>query len=195
MLEHVRMKAGELEHRKKRRAINEPEHAHFLTFSCWKRWPLLSKDRSREWVIEAMAQLRESQNVAIWAYVIMPEHVHLLVLPRQRNYEMRRILAALKAPVSRAARRFLQQMNNQHWLRRLTTTHGKRETFRFWQPGGGYDGNVWNERTIQQVIDYIHANPVRRGLVTRPTDWKWSSAQAHAGDVDVPLQLDPVDLS
>jgi putative transposase len=181
--------------RKKRRSINEPGHAHFLTFSCWKRWPLLSKDRSREWVIEAMAQLRESQNVAVWAYVIMPEHVHLLILPRTRNYEMRRILAALKAPVSRAAKLFLQQTNNQFWLRQLTTKQGNRETFRFWQPGGGYDGNVWNERTIQQVIDYTHANPVRRGLVDRPTDWKWSSARAHVGDFDVPLQIDRVDLS
>jgi len=54
---------------------------------------------------------------------------------------------------------------------------------------------VWAEKTIEQVIDYIHANPVRRGLVERPTDWLWSSAQAHAGDDDVPLKIDPVDLS
>jgi putative transposase len=189
------MTADELEYRKKRRAINELGHAHFLTFSCWKRWPLLSKNRSREWVIEAIAQLRETQHVAIWAYVIMPEHVHLLILPRERDYEMSRILAALKAPVSRAAKLFLQQTNSEFWLGRLTTKHGNRETFRFWQPRGGFDGNLWKERTIQQVIDTIHANPVRRGLVDRPTDWEWSSARAHAGGGDVPLQIDPVDLS
>lgn len=189
------MKADELEHRKKRRAINEPGHAHFLTFSCWKRWPLLSKDRSRQWMIDAIRQMRRSQIVDVWAYVIMPEHVHLLILPQERDYEMRRILAALKAPVSRAAKLFLQQTNSEFWLRRLTAKHGNRETFRFWQPGGGYDVNVWKERTIQQVIDYIHANPVRRGLVDRPTDWKWSSAGAHAGVGDVSLEIDPVDLS
>ena len=185
----------ETKHRKKRRAINEPGHAHFLTDSCWKRWPLLSKDRSREWVVDAIDQMRQSQNVAVWAYVIMPEHVHLLVLPRDRNHEMRRILAALKAPVSRAAKAFLQQAGNEEWLQRLTARHGKRETFRFWQPGGGVDGNRWNTKTIEHVIDYVHANPVRRRLVECSTDWRWSSAQAHAGIRNVPLAIDRVDLS
>lgn len=184
-----------MEHRKKRRAINEPGHAHFLTFSCWKRWPLLSKNRSRQWMINAIEKMRQSQNVAVWAYVIMPEHVHLLILPRNPNYEMRRILAALKAPVSRAAKEFLQQSDNDEWLAKLTGNHGKRQTFRFWQPGGGYDSNIWSSLTIEQVIDYIHANPVRRGLAERPTDWVWSSAQAHADDKDVPLRTDYVDLS
>ncbi len=130
-----------------------------------------------------------------WAYVIMPEHVHLLIPPRDRNDEMRRILAALKAPASRAAKVFLQQEGDEEWFQRLTAKHGKRETFQFWQPGGGFDGNLWNEKTIEQVIDYIHANPVRRGLVERPTDWRWSSARAYAGDNEVPLRIDPVDLS
>ncbi|WP_417851928.1 REP-associated tyrosine transposase [Thalassoglobus sp.] len=182
------------EHHKKRRAINEAGHAHFITFSCWKRQPLLSKDRSREWVITAMEKMREAQNVAIWAYVIMPEHIHLLILPREENYEMRRILAALKAPVSRAAKQFLMERNEQQWLQRLTTKHGHRETFRFWQPGGGFDSNLWSEKPIENVIDYIHANPVRRGLVIRPSDWAWSSARAHLGDEGVPLKIDQVDL-
>jgi putative transposase len=189
------MTSTNTKHRKQRRAINEPGHAHFLTYSCCKRWPLLSKDRSRGWVIDAIARMRRSHNVAIWAYVIMPEHVHLLILPRDRHYQMRRILAALKAPVSRVAKEFLQQVGDTVWLRRLTARHGTRETFRFWQPGGGYDGNIWRTKTIEQVIDYIHANPVRRGLAERPTDWYWSSARAHAGFQDVPLAIDPVELS
>lgn len=189
------MRSTKTKHRKKRRAVNEPGHAHFLTYSCWKRWPLLSKNRSRQCVIDAIEQMRQSLNVAVSAYVVMPEHVHLLILPRDGDYEMRRILAALKSPVSRAAQEFLQQAADELWLRRLTTKHGKRETFQFWQPGGGYDENLWSLTTIEQVIDYIHANPVRRGLVERPLDWYWSSGQAHAGNVDIPLAIDPVDLS
>ncbi len=182
------------EHRKKRRAVNEAGHAHFLTYSCWKRQPLLAKDRSRGWVIEAMESMRKTQNVAIWAYVIMPEHVHLLVMPREKTYEMRRILAALKSPVSRAAKQFLLERGEQLWLERLTTKHGRRETFRFWQPGGGFDCNLWSENPIENVIDYIHANPVRRGLVSRPTEWIWSSARASLGEKDVPLKIDQVDF-
>jgi putative transposase len=48
--------------------------------------------------------------------------------------------------------------------------------FRFWQEGPGYDRNLKRAATIQAAIDYIHLNPVRRGLATRAIDWKWSSA-------------------
>ena len=157
--------------------------------------PLLSKDRSCEWVIDSLDQMRRNLNIAIWAYVIMPEHVHLLLYPQSQNYEMRRILAAMKAPVSKKAKEYLTENQEKDWLKRLTAKHGTRETFRFWQPGGGYDGNLWNSQTILEVIDYIHANPVRRGLVERPTDWKWSSAAAHAGTGPGPLKIDPVTIN
>ena len=183
------------EYRKKRRAIDEPGQAHFLTFSCWKRLPLLSKDRSRQWLIEAIDQVRREQDLAIWAYVIMPEHMHLLVMPRRHDYEMRRILAAIKAPVSRAAKSFLVGSGDTEWIERLSAHHGAREVFRFWQPGGGYDQNLWNERPLLEVISYIHANPVRRGLVERPTDWYWSSARAHAGIEIGPIQIDQILMS
>lgn len=181
-------------HRKTRRAINEPGHAHFVTFSCFRRWPLLNRDRSRQWMIDAFADTRRKQNLLIWAYVIMPEHVHALLLPQSDDYEMRRVLASLKVSVSKRARDFLRETRNAVWLRKLTVTHGHRTVFRFWQAGGGYDENLWNERPIREVIDYIHANPVRRGLVERPTDWYWSSARYHAGLDTGPLQVDRVDL-
>lgn len=125
----------------------------------------------------------------------MPEHVHLLILPRQPVYEMRRILAAIKSPVSRHAKKFLIEAGEVDWLQRLTARHGDRETFRFWQPGGGFDSNLWSATTIIAAMEYIHVNPVRRGLVQRPIDWTWSSAAAHAGRSPVPLSIDPVDLN
>ncbi len=176
--------------RKTRRAWDEPGHAHFLTYSCFRRWPLLSRDRSRRWVIEAMAAVRETLNVSLWAYVIMPEHVHILLLPNRADYKMRHILVALKKPVSIAARQHLKQTGNTHWLRRLSVTYPSRSVFRFWQPGGGYDHNVFREKTVPTIIDYIHANPVRRGLVDHPTDWPWSSARFWEGGQDVPIRMD-----
>lgn len=183
---------GSQEFRKKRRAINEVGHAHFLTFSCWQRRPLLNRDRSRMWMVDSLNRVRQNLNVSIWAYVIMPEHVHLLLFPREPGIGISRILAALKAPVSRAAKNYLQETGQQEWLNRLTTKKGSGETFRFWQPGGGYDHNLWNSRPIEEVINYIHANPVRRGLVERPTDWDWSSARCHAGESETLLTTDQV---
>jgi putative transposase len=178
--------------RKRKRTFNEPRHAHFLTFSCYRRLPLLSKDRSRQWFIDALNNARSKLEFDIWAYVVMPEHAHLLVWPREVEYRMERILGAIKRPVSVNARAFLEDTDDQQWLNRLTVTEGDKTVFRFWQAGGGHDENLWNERPIESVIDYIHANPVRRGLVERPTDWYWSSARWHAGICDGPLTIDQV---
>jgi putative transposase len=62
------------------------------------------------------------------------------------------------------------------WLERLTVRRGQRVERRFWQPGGGYDRNVFEPHTLLAMIEYIRANPVTRGLVKRAEDWKWSSA-------------------
>src|SRR5262249_48785979 len=61
---------------------------------------------------------------------------------------------------------------------------------RFWQPGGGYDRNITSAAALRAVIDYIHANPVRRGLVARAEDWEWSSARWYAGLRPVKLEMD-----
>lgn len=63
-------------------------------------------------------------------------------------------------------------------LDRLTDARGRRH---FWQRGGGFDRNLVSEAHVRQKVDCIHANPVRRGLVTSPTDWGWSSARFYAG--------------
>src|SRR4051812_7218363 len=79
-------------YRKTKHTYNEPGHAHFLTCSCYQRLPLLSRDRSRLWVIESLEHLREKFDVHLWAYVIMPEHLHILLHPRRLEYRMEHLL-------------------------------------------------------------------------------------------------------
>jgi putative transposase len=64
--------------------------------------------------------------------------------------------------------------------------------YRFWQRGGGYDRNVTEGETVRQMIEYIHQNPVRRGLVDNAADWVWSSARFYAGEKDVLIAMDPL---
>jgi len=59
-----------------------------------------------------------------------------------------------------------------------------------WQPGGGYDRNLWKVRTVFKEFEYMHANPVRRGLCLTPEEWKYSSAAYWAGLGNAPLELD-----
>src|SRR4051794_27883369 len=123
-----RLVMGDL-HRKLKKTFNEFGHAHYLTYSCYQRLPLLSKDVTRQWVIDAMAQVRFALHVQLWAYVIMPEHVHLLLYPNRFPYDMSHILAALKRPVAADAKAHLIAHNELDWLGRLTVKRGKRETF------------------------------------------------------------------
>ena len=102
--------------RKTRPSRDEPGHAHFLTYSCYRRLPLLSRDRVRRWVVDALLRTREELDVGLWAYVIMPEHVHVLLHPRAAHYEMRRILPFLKQPVAKAARHWLEEQHQRAWL-------------------------------------------------------------------------------
>ena len=73
------------------------------TFLCYQRLALLSKDRTRRWFVEAIEEARRKYAFDLWAWVVMPEHIHLLVWPRLAVYEMDAILADLKRPVGRRA--------------------------------------------------------------------------------------------
>jgi len=178
-------------HRKTRRAYDMPGHVHFLTCSCVNRWPLLSSDRSRSWCIDAIERARSRVGFELYAWVIMPEHLHLLVRPND-GVLMRSILTGIKQSVSRTAANWLRQ-HDPAWLERLTTRRrdGRAEV-RFWLPGGGYDRNIVELDTLRNTIDYIHANPVRRGLVHTPAEWEWSSARFYAGDHGEALTMDPL---
>ena len=180
-------------HRKRCKRLNVPGDAHYLTFSCFGRLPLLARDRSRQWLTDAIDQARLSHPFDLWAYVIMPEHVHVVLLPREGT-QISRLLSAIKLPVSRRAVAWLQA-NQPEFLTPIEDVqpNGNRH-LRFWQRGGGYDRNLRSVADIHEKIRYVHENPVRRGLVETPTDWPWSSARAWSFGEDAPLAIDRVSL-
>jgi putative transposase len=178
--------------KKTRRVFNEPGHAHYLTFSCQHGLPLLSKDRTCQWTVDAIDAARKRHEFDLYAYVIMPEHVHLLVRPRRSVYRVEEFLKAIKRPVSWNAKQFLLESGSHEWFGRLTVTKGKRKVFRFWEAGGGFDRNITRVEDLRPIADYIHENPVRRGLVAKPTDWPWSSARFYAGMGDMLLGMDSI---
>jgi putative transposase len=166
---------------KQRRTFNEAGHAHELTFTCHRRLPLLSKDRTRNWFIESLDQARRNWEFDLWAYVVMPEHAHVLILPRRDDYDIASILKSIKQPVARRAANYLREHAPQ-WLEKLKVVRPTGRTeLRFWQQGGGYDRNIIESKTAWHSVEYIHLNPVRRGLANHPTEWTWSSARAYAG--------------
>jgi putative transposase len=127
----------------------------------------------------------------LWAYVFMPDHVHLLIRPRADAYSIAAILHSIKGPF---AKWLLDEWKTRHpdRLRRLKVISGSRPTCRVWQRGGGFDRNLFSHELIRRAIDYIEFNPVRKGLVENPEGWAWSSAGARADKPNAALRIQEV---
>ncbi|HUH61400.1 MAG TPA: transposase [Terracidiphilus sp.] len=137
---------------------------HFITFSCYQRMRLLSTASACQIFEETLERVRRWYGFSISGYVVMPEHVHLLVSEPERS-ELSVVLQMLKQITSRKLR--------------------PRTLERFWQVRY-YDFPVWSEKKMIEKLRYIHRNPVNRGLVQNPQDWPWSSFLHHAaGSVGV----------
>ena len=126
---------------------------HFLTFSCYRRRANFAAPQSRACFESSLERVRQSYGLCVYGYVVMPEHVHLLVNEPERG-GLAQMLQSLKQSVAR--------------------TLALRSADSFWQ-ARYYDFNVWSERKFVEKLRYIHRNPVTRGLVERPDDWLWSS--------------------
>ena len=174
-----------------RQNYNEPGHAHELTFSCYKRFQFLKADRTCQWLAEAIDAARSKYRFDLWAFVFMPEHVHLTVHPIEHTYDIAEIRKAIKSPVGSRAIRFLED-EAPEWLPQIKRKRGDNTERLFWQSGGGYDRNITEPKTLMQAIEYIHMNPVRRGLVERADLWKWSSAAWFFGTGSPPLIPDRI---
>jgi putative transposase len=159
---------------KTRRRHENPAHARLINFTCFHNRPFLKSERACTWVIDAIARAREIHDFRLWAYCIMPEHVHLLIWPRS---ELPPILASIKQSVANRAIVWVK-VNAPTFLPALSVTRPDGcLSHRFWQRGGGYDRNLWSARHIWEAIDYIHMNPVEAGLCALPEQWAWSSAR------------------
>jgi putative transposase len=136
------------------RRLHGGGQGHYLTFSCYKRQPYLAAPETRDAFERKLEQTRAKFDFIISAYVIMPEHVHLL----------------LSEP------RIGQFADAIHWMK-LSFSKSMRKG-RFWQERG-FDFNIFTEKKWAEKVVYIHLNPVRRKLVARAQDWRWSSAGAY----------------
>ena len=174
--------------RKHLRRIEHTNHLRHLTFSTYQRLPLFATDHTRDLFAAALADLRTRAGFHLYAWVLMPEHTHILLWPRLPDVPVPKMLRSLKSSVARSAINHFRATNDPI-LPHLIIPNG---STRFWQRGGGYDRNLRHGDDINQVIEYIHHNPVRRALVSRATDWHWSSARWYAGDRSSPVTIDPL---
>ncbi|HVV72706.1 MAG TPA: transposase [Verrucomicrobiae bacterium] len=134
---------------------------HFITFSCYDRRPYLGTETARDLFEESLESMRLRYGFFLTGYVVMPEHVHLLI-SEPKGALLAKVLQALKLSVA-----------------------VRREERPFWQVRY-YDFNVFTEKKRIEKLRYMHRNPVKRGLVEKPYEWRWSSFRHYlTGEVGV----------
>ena len=158
-------------------------YLHFITTSCYQCRPLLGHRGNRDLFLQVLERVRRRYHFAVVGYVVMPEHVHLLLgEPEHGNPSV--VMPALKQGFSR------------HLLRTLRSTVDSRQRKLAWSASleeehiwqhRFYDFVVFTERKRVEKLRYMHSNPVKRGLVLEPQQWRWSSfcdyAEARQGPV------------
>ena len=162
-------------HRKRVQHPVLPGIARELTFSCYRKFPLLADDEHKRLLSAAIDTAIERNGFELVAFVFMPDHVHLIVFPTDGDASVSDLLYSIKKPHSARVRKSMEERNDD-WLGRLMIRErpGK-TTFRFWQEGSGYDRQIDSSRILLSMIEYVHANPVRKGLCKTAGDWPWSS--------------------
>jgi len=177
---------------RRRTSWNLPGHAHFITFSCYQRRPYLKSQTCCEWLCAGIRTACDAEKFRLWAYVFMPEHVHLLVFPTRAQYSMSLFLKRMKLPV---VRRVHARLKRDHSDFLKQNTFGK--SFHFWQAGGGHDLNIHSWKNVIAKAEYCHANPVKRKLVDSVEAWRWSSFRwlVMGERNSAPLRLDDWDDS
>ncbi len=141
---------------------------HFITFSCYRHMPLLDNPATRCVFEQDLERVRQWYGCHIGGYVVMPEHVHLLMSEPERS-ELSVVIQMLKQITSRKLRR-----------------QGLRQ---FWQVRY-YDFPVWSEKKRIEKLRYIHRNPVKRGLLASPEDWLWSSFAHYATGIERAVEIE-----
>jgi len=145
-------------------------HLHFVTFSCYRRLPRLNTPFARTIFEEALEKTRRRYGFFICGYVVMPEHVHLLLSEPERG-TLATALQAMKQTVSR--------------------TLGSGDGKAFWQ-ARYYDFNVFSASKRIEKLRYIHRNPVTRGLCAEPQDWPWSSFRHYLSGEDGNVEIESI---
>jgi len=162
-------------------------HLHFITFTCYRRLPLLRSIRARNAFVQILGETRDRSGFSLVGYVVMPEHIHLLISEPAKSTPST-VIQVLKQRVSRRLRRKKHKSAEQL---SLAFEGGEDSLPRFWQRRF-YDFNVWSLKKRVEKLHYMHMNPLKRKLVGHPKDWPWSSFSFYSNLKQGLIRVDPV---
>ncbi|BCX02774.1 MAG: hypothetical protein KatS3mg053_0712 [Candidatus Roseilinea sp.] len=167
--------------------------AHFLTARTFDRAPFFGDPACARIFCEELEVSRQKYHFCVFAFVVMPDHIHLLLWwdrDQHPDLTISKVAWAVKGLTAKRVVKYLQDRVDEGTafvypeLRQVIEPqdlpHRRNWRYKVWQQGAGYDFNAYTPAKLSQKVAYIHANPVRAGLASTPQAYPWSSAANYA---------------
>ena len=159
--------------------IYEDAYPHFVTCTVVDWLPVFNRPEASTIILDSLVFLQTERRVTLLAYVILENHMHFIA----SGEELSTRIAEFKSFTARQLLDLLKEKNAQALLQQLAfrkLKHKTDRTYQFWQEGS-HPKQITSDEMMQQKIEYIHFNPVKRGYVDEPVHWRYSSARNYAG--------------
>jgi REP element-mobilizing transposase RayT len=159
--------------------IYEPTHPHFVTCTILHWIPIFTRKETTQIVLDSLSYLKESDNLNLYAYVILENHLHLLISSDDLSKTMQKFKRHI-------AKHILQLLKNQNvitildQLQYYKKAHKQNSNYQLWQEGF-QPKLIHSEKMFIDRVNYIHYNPVKRGYVDEAVHWRYSSARNYEG--------------
>lgn len=168
--------------------VSRDSRSLYTTAVAKDRLPVFQTDPIKAITCQGINQARQSCGFLLLAYVLMPDHLHLLIDNLRQASVM---LRYIKGTIAHEVIKYLKRQGYEQSLGKLRHDEGKRHhLYSLW----GHESNVFSifsERVLMQKVNYIHQNPVRAGLAERAMDYSWSSARIWQG---LATESEPLDV-
>jgi putative transposase len=169
----------------------DPNIFHYVTAVTFRRVPVFRSEIACSFFVQALAETKEQCPFKLVGYVIMPDHVHLIINPL--SHDISDLMGRLKGSSARRILNWLRSSNHAISLAKLALNipQKRSHTHSVWlKDFSAID--LWSPKFIRQKLNYIHANPVRAGLCEHPAYWRWSSYHAYLPHESgsVPIEID-----
>jgi REP element-mobilizing transposase RayT len=164
--------------------IKEQDKLHYLTLQVVGWVDIFTRQKYRDTIISNLAFCQKNKNLIIYAYVIMSNHIHLLV--RSSDGNLSGTIGNFKSYTSKEILKQIMDVgeSRRDWMLKIfketAATHQRNSNYQFWTHENHAEF-IYSNKFIDQKINYIYENPVRSGIVTKAEDYYYSSARNYAG--------------
>lgn len=168
--------------------VYDSDYPHFITSSVVQGYPVFSNPLAAQVVLEALSFIQHERAATLYAYVIMENHIHMIVQSDKLSQQ-------IQAFKSWTARDIIDRFSdNGHYFQLSKLNKAKNpshiDSIHQLLQEGFHPVQICGDKMMIRIIDYIHNNPVKRGFVDRPEDWRYSSIRNYLGmDALIPVTL------